>query len=157
MPKRLNPARVKIHYSYKVEEAADLLGVHKNTVRQWINKEGLPVCDDRRRPILILGDELRAFIQSRQQARKRQCADGELYCMRCRRPRRPAGDMVDYFPETTATGRLEGMCPACSSIMNRFTGRAGLSRMQAILDVSIPRPLRHIGDRGTCLVNSDFE
>ena len=51
--KRVNARRVKIHRSYAVDEAARLLGVHKNTVRSWI-KRGLPTVDNRR-PILILG------------------------------------------------------------------------------------------------------
>ena len=59
MPKRVNPNLAKIHRNYSVGEAAALLGVHKNTVRNWI-KNGLPLCDDRR-PALILGAELREF------------------------------------------------------------------------------------------------
>ena len=35
---------VKIHRSYTVEEAAGSLGVHKNTVREWV-KVGLPTSD----------------------------------------------------------------------------------------------------------------
>ena len=32
---RVTPHRLKIHRSYDTRELADLLGVHKNTVRQW--------------------------------------------------------------------------------------------------------------------------
>jgi excisionase family DNA binding protein len=62
-----NYRRVKIHRSYAVEQAARRLGVHKNTVRAWI-KVGLPTIDDRR-PILILGSDLIAFLRARR-ARK---------------------------------------------------------------------------------------
>lgn len=154
MPKQVNPNRAKIHRSYTVEEVAGLFAVHKNTVRQWI-KAGLPVCDDRR-PTLIVGEHLRDFLRQRRKARKRRCGDDELYCMRCRAPRRPAGDMVDYVPMTASTGRLIAICPSCSQMMNRYVGRAGLARIRAYLDVSFPKALEHIGDSEQVPVNSDF-
>ena len=55
-----NPRLVKIHRNYTVEDVANLLGVHKNTVREWI-KQGLPKIDDKR-PMLILGCDLFAFL-----------------------------------------------------------------------------------------------
>jgi len=51
-----NPRRVKIHRSYSVEEMSRLLGVHKNTVRNWL-KNGLEPIDDQR-PTLIRGSDL---------------------------------------------------------------------------------------------------
>ncbi len=94
MPKKLNPNRVKLHRNYTIEETAALLGVHKSTVRSWI-KIGLPVCDTKR-PILILGRDLRDYLQKRRGMHKQKCKFYELYCMRCRAPKCPAEDMVDY-------------------------------------------------------------
>jgi hypothetical protein len=87
--RRPNHRLVKIHRSYTVEEAARVFGIHKNTVRAWIDA-GLPVCKDMR-PHLILGRELAAFLQARRAKKKRPCAPGEMYCFRCRVPRTPAG------------------------------------------------------------------
>ena len=56
-----NPRLAKIHRNYTVEEVASLFGVHRNTVREWV-KRGLPTSDDRR-PMLILGRDLVAFLQ----------------------------------------------------------------------------------------------
>lgn len=155
MPKQVNPNRAKTHRNYTVGEAAEVFGVHKNTVRQWI-KAGLPVCDDRR-PTLILGCELRSFHQSRRRSRKQRCGPDEMFCPSCRVPRRPAGEMADYIPESPTRGRLAGLCPSCNSMMNRYVGRAGLARIKAHLDVSIPTAAEHIGDSSEFPLNSDLE
>ena len=41
--RRANPNAIKLHYSYTVGELAAVLGVHKNTVRNW-QREGLRRC-----------------------------------------------------------------------------------------------------------------
>ena len=107
MPRALNPNQAKLHRSYTVEEVADLFDVHKNTVRHWI-KDGLPLCDERR-PTLILGADLRDYLQARRQARKRKCRPCEMYCLRCRSPQIPADNLAYYEPQTAVTGRLSGI------------------------------------------------
>ncbi len=59
--RRPNYRQVKIHRSYSVEEIASLFGTHKNTVRAWV-KAGLPTSDGKR-PMLILGVDLAAFLR----------------------------------------------------------------------------------------------
>lgn len=154
MPKSLNPNRVKTHRNYTVEEAAILFGKHKNTVRAWI-KDGLPVCDERR-PTLILGAHLRTYLQKKRQSRKRKCRIDEMYCMSCRSPKRPAGDMVDLLPTKASTNRLIGLCPTCGSLMNRFASYTSLERIKEKLDVCIPPSLQHINQSIRLPVNSDF-
>src|SRR6266852_3323482 len=95
-----NPRLAKIHRSYTVEEIARLLNVHKNTVRAWL-KQGLSTID-RQKPTLILGSVLARFLQDRRQSRRKRCAPGEIYCVKCRAPVHPAGEMADYLP-TNAT------------------------------------------------------
>jgi hypothetical protein len=60
MARRFNYRRVKIHRTYTVAEVA-ALGVHKHTVRRWI-AAGLPTTDAKR-PLLVNGAELRAFLR----------------------------------------------------------------------------------------------
>ena len=66
-----NHRLVKIHRNYTVEDIANLFGIHKNTVRRWI-KDGLATIDDKR-PMLILGHVLVAFLQSRRAKNKQPC------------------------------------------------------------------------------------
>jgi hypothetical protein len=102
---------VKIHRNYVVEEIATLLIVHRNTVREWI-KRGLPTTDSRR-PLLIRGCDLAAFLLARRAKSKQPCRPGEIYCVRCRVPRAPAGGMTDYVPLAGTFGNLIGICPDC--------------------------------------------
>ena len=152
--RRYNYRLVKIHRSYTVDQAANLLGVHKNTVRAWV-KQGLPVCDDRQ-PMLILGTALRSFLEAKQQRRKRRCKPNEMYCVRCRVPQQPAGKMVDFQPGEGINGRLIGLCPCCDGVMYRYSSLPKLDDIRGYLEVSIPKALAHISNSSELPVNSDF-
>ena len=149
-----NPRLVKIHRNYTVEEIAHLFGIHRNTVREWV-KRGLPTSDDKR-PMLILGRELYAFLQSRRAKSKRPCGPGEIYCVRCRAPKAPAGDMADYQSLTATLGNLIAICPDCDAIMNRRVTLAKLERIRGQMDITLPQALRHIGNSVQPSVNSDL-
>ena len=129
MGKHLNPNKAKIHRNYTVEEVASLFSVHKNTVRVWVNKEGLPVCDSQK-PMLILGRELREFIRTRNKKDKQKCKPHELYCFRCKTPQIPAERMVDYEPITEVTGRLIGLCSCCDGVINKYISLSGFRDVQ---------------------------
>jgi len=150
---RPNPRLAKIHRSYTVEEAAKLYGVHRHTVRAWI-KRGLPTVDQRR-PVLILGSHLGAFLQARRAANKRKCAPGQIYCVRCREPRAPADNYVRYHPVTATQGNLVGLCPACGAGLNRRVSVAKLSLVLGVLSMTPPQAREHIDESRRPSVNSD--
>ena len=149
-----NPRLVKIHRSYTVEEVAMLLGKHKNTVRNWV-KDGLATIDDKR-PMLILGPDLVAFLQERRGKNKQRCNPGQLYCVRCRTPKFPAGDMADYEPVTEKFGNLTAICPDCESYINRRVSLARIWEVCGNLDISFPKELQHIVESAKPTENSDL-
>jgi hypothetical protein len=151
---RANPRLAKIHRSYTVEEIATLYDVHRNTVRQWI-KVGLPVVDQRR-PVLVLGSALAAFLRARRAANKRPCRVGEIYCVRCREPRVPIGGEVRYHPITATQGSLVGICPTCSAGLFRRVSLAKLGQFEGVLRITLPPAGEHIGKSAQPPVNSDF-
>lgn len=155
MKKLHNPNLAKIHRNYTVEEAAELYDVFKGTVRAWI-KAGLPVLNDKR-PMLILGSDLVAFHQARRKKNKQQCQPGELYCVRCRAPRKPAGDMADYQIITEKIGNLIAICPDCDNIMNRRVSLSTLEQKSGKLSITLPQALEHIIDSNQSSVNSDLK
>ena len=149
-----NHRLVKIHRSYTVEEIAKLFGIHKNTVRHWI-KDGLTSIDDKR-PMLILGHVLAVFLQVRRIRNKQTCKSGELYCVRCRAPRSPAGGMAEYSPITEKFGRLAAICPDCDFWMNRNVSMSRIGEFRGKMDISFPEAPRHITERPEPSVNSDL-
>ena len=137
--RKANPRLVKSYRTYTSDELADCLGIHVNTVRNWM-AVGLEPIDDQR-PYLFRGDVVRAFIERQRANAKRPCAPGELFRLRCREPKRPAGGLVDYEPMTETSGDLLGICPDCDAVMHRRITRHQLEALNRILDVTT-RPRR---------------
>lgn len=152
--RRANYRLVKTHRSYRVDEAARLLDVHRNTVRAWV-KAGLSVCDGNR-PILILGRELAAFLKARQVKNKRPCKPGEFYCVRCREPKQPALDMAEYKPLTASQGNLMGICPDCEGFIFRRASLAKLGQIRGKLDIRFPEAQERVSDSDGLSVNRDL-
>ena len=125
-----------------------------HAVREWV-KHGLATSDDRR-PMLILGRDLVTFLQAKRVKNKWPCLPGEIYCVRCRAARKPAGEMADYQPLTATSGNLVGMCPCCESMMYRRVNFAKLVQVSANLDVTLPHALLRIGESHNPCVNSDL-
>jgi hypothetical protein len=128
--------------------------VHRNTVRAWISR-GLPTIDQRR-PLLVLGSHLAEYLRVRRTANKRPCGAGEIYCLRCREPRAPAGSVVRYEPLTPTQGNLVGLCGCCGAGLNRRVSLAKLPLVQGVLSVTLPQAREHIDERPLPSLNSDF-
>jgi len=149
-----NPRLAKIHRNYTVDEIAQLYDMHRNTVREWV-KRGLPT-NDGKRPMLILGRDLVAFLSARRAKNKRSCQPGQMYCVRCRAPRAPAGDMADYVPVTVTLGNLAAICSTCETMMYRRVNLVKLEHVRGNLDITMPQALEHIGESAQPTVNSDL-
>ena len=131
--KRINPRLAKLHRSYTAFELADLLGVHKNSVRLWI-KQGLPAVDGSR-PTLICGSDFQTWWAKRRKDAKRPCQPGQMYCFKCREPKVPALGMVEYAATNATTGNLKAMCETCGTMMHRRTRLADIACKMPGLDV----------------------
>lgn len=151
MRRRFNPRRVKIHWVYSVSELADVIGVHRRTVRRWIAAKDLPTIDDRRQS-LIRGADFRAFMQARR-PQKQTCAPGEIYCLPCRSPQRPACDMAEYVAYSVTRGALRGFCPRCERLMYRAVTPSRVVEISGDLDVTYPRAEQSLVDSSARLSN----
>jgi hypothetical protein len=119
----------KIHRSYTVAEAADLYGVHRNTVRHWISKGLQPNSPEK--PYYLHGATLNAFHAERTKSGKRPCEPGEMYCLPCRKRQRPEDGFFEYRATTAATGKVTAFCPDCGRLMNQRVNRTRLAAFEA--------------------------
>ena len=154
MARRFDYRRVKIHRTYTIAELAARICAHKQTVGRWI-AAGLPTTDSTR-PFLIRGDEFRAFMRAREPV-KQHCQPGEAYCVGCRAPRRPAGNMADYIPRTATRGSLSGICPTCGKMIYRAASLAKIEQIGGGLDIAYPKAEQRLNDTVAALSNVDFK
>lgn len=153
--RRINPQRIKLHRSYTVPELAKRLDVHKGTVRLW-RADGLKSIDGNR-PAMFQGATVRAYLTKRNTSRKCPCRPGELYCFRCREPRKPAQGVLDYLAATLASGNLRAPCGACGAIMHQRVRLADLAAKMPGLDIQIREAEPRISSSRFPSLNCDSE
>ena len=153
--RRPNYRLVKIHRNYTVEEVARLFGTHKNTVRAWV-KSGLPTCDSKR-PMLILGRDLRAYLQARRTRRTSgHASPAKSTACDAARQSGPPGTWRSTSRSRRSSGNLEGICPDCGGMMYRRASKAKLPEIRAKLDITFTEAERRVSESNVPTVNSDF-
>lgn len=135
MSRRFKTRRIKSDKAYRIGELADAAEVSSATVRAWL-RSGMGQMDDTR-PTMIMGFQALAYLNERKRAAKRPMEPWELYCLRCKAPRRPLGGMTDYVATSAAGGRLKGLCGVCECPCNRNISAKELPALRKILDVKI--------------------
>jgi hypothetical protein len=128
--------------TYSVGEVAETLCIHPHTVRLWI-AAGLATVD-RHRPTLIRGEDVQQFLAARRARRRRTCPPGTIFCVKCREPRRPAGDMAELREISTNTGDLQAICPVCLSMMHRRVNLGAMAGVWSGITVTTTHPEKRI-------------
>lgn len=114
---RHNIQRIRRNVSYTVEEVTACLGVHENTVRAWL-RSGLTALDDKR-PLLIHGAVLAAFLKEKRDARRCPLQPHEFFCMKCRAPRPAQAGKVTATARNQKTFYLAASCTICGTSMRK--------------------------------------
>lgn len=153
--RRINPNAIKLHRTYDVAELAARCGVHKNTVRQW-ERDGLVPIDDGK-PKLFHGTAIRAFLIKRNASRRRPCSAGTLYCFRCREPRPPLPDLLEYVPITPSSGNLRAVCATCETVMHRRVAFTDLAVVMPGFVISTRQHVERLKGSPSTSLNCDFE
>lgn len=148
-----DPRLAKIHRSYSVEEIARLFKVHKNTVRNWL-QQGLKSIDGQR-PTVARGEEIRRFLGERRKRAKRPSGPGRIYCLPCRAPMVPAGNMAECVMTGDTTGTLQGICPGCNRMIYRRVNPQKLNAVRGDLDVTVTQAKPRIEETAKPNVNCD--
>ncbi|GGX73184.1 hypothetical protein GCM10011309_23980 [Litorimonas cladophorae] len=124
--------RVRSHRPYTIATLAALLGVDKRTVRRWIESDRLDVAIvEHSRPVILLGSKVKAWGTARQRAKKQPCAYGEIYCVRCKTPRRIKPDSFLIVQPNQSKLTVKGECCRCDLTLNRFGSPANRAALEA--------------------------
>jgi len=148
-----NPRLAKIHRSYSVEEVSRLFDLHKNTVRNWLRR-GLTAIDGQR-PTVVRGVELRRFLTDRRVSTRQACGPGRIFCLPCRAPKVPAGNMAECIAVGDTAGTLCGICPDCGRMLYRKVNPQKLDAVRGDLDVTVTQERPRIEETTKPYVNCD--
>ena len=132
-----------------------MAGATPGTIRHWLKNglEAVAGCF----PKIIRGVDIIDFLDRRNAGRKRACGPGRLFCLRCKEPKRPAFDEVEFWQDGPKLGSLRGLCPTCTGIMHRRTSIARMKSAAGDLSVSIPLAEPHLIETTTPSSNPHSE
>jgi len=81
---KINSKSISIHRSYTVEELSGVLRVDKKTCFRWI-EEGLKIIPGCKKPILIMGEDIKKFLDNRRLKRKVKLGRYQFFCFTCKK------------------------------------------------------------------------
>jgi hypothetical protein len=136
-----------------VEELSRLFAIHKNTVRNWL-REGLAAIDEQR-PTIIRGVEIRRFLTDRRARSKQRCGPGRIFCLPCRAPKVPAGNIAECIAVGETMGTLQGICPDCDRMIYRCVNLQKIDGVRGELDITVTQARRRIEGTNKPNVNCD--
>lgn len=121
-----NPNRVKARRTYTFSEIAEIYSVHIGTIHAW-RRRGLRVIDEATKPYLVMGSEIRRFIRSERKKRKHPCKIDEIFCTKCKCPRKSLdGKLIGIITDQRLSkkskfGLIKGICEVCNQPLQRFS------------------------------------
>jgi hypothetical protein len=134
MAKRFSTRGISKHRSYTLEEAALIIGAAKQTLSHWSVNEGLEIMTSRK-PYIVHGAALIAFIEVRQARKRPRRKPGEFDCWSCKTRGLPFGMIAEYTPMTPKTGRLAAICGHCEGNVGTIVGQAQFIQYTNILEI----------------------
>ncbi len=113
---KINCRGVNKYRSYTIRELLPLLvpPVGEKTFQRWMDK-GLKIVPGSKKPILILGSDLKEFLKNKDAKKKVKLKRNEFLCLKCKEPRRAKRGSIK-----TLSDRKTGICSVCSGKVSRI-------------------------------------
>lgn len=147
--KIFNTRIVKFKKSYSTQEIADLFGVHVSTVHSWY-RSGLKKIDNKR-PALVFGLDIIAFLNKKNKQNKKKCNSDELFCCKCKVPHKSKENKVYVRIMNEKKIMLIGSCEKCGTKMNKSGSFLKIEEYKKIFDVQEIEKGRLLGCTHTCV------
>ncbi len=123
--------------SYTIKEMSDCLKINEKTCLRWI-ENGLSIVPDSKRPILILGSEIKNFLRKKDSKKKIKLKRCEFYCFTCKTARNAKqGSIKKLQGQKTALCRVCGgkMCRIFKSVQKDYMIRPLPTQMSIFNDI----------------------
>jgi hypothetical protein len=98
---------------YTIKEISDCLGTSEKTCLRWI-ENGLSIVQGSKRPILILGSEIKDFLRKKDSKKKIKLKRNEFYCLTCKVARNAKRGSIKKLQK-----RKTALCRVCNGRMSR--------------------------------------
>ena len=128
-----NTNLIKGTLSYSTNEMAKRFNIHKRTVQEWY-RAGLPRIDSRK-PSLVLGADLKAFLKTRLNKTKSKCLKNELYCLKCKAPQQSRDNAVEIRFLSKTRLMILGVCAQCNTKTNKVNSTKNLTEISKIFAI----------------------
>lgn len=139
MAKKYKTQLIKTKESYGSKDIAVLFNLNLKTVQLWV-KDGLITISNK--PILVMGYDLKDYLDKKQQNRKCKLASDEFYCTKCRKAVRSTDNDVWLELTGKTLGKnqfkefvIKGVCDECHTRVNRFSHYGRLEEIKTNFDV----------------------
>lgn len=131
---------LKTRESYSTKRISQEIKVHPRTVQSWF-KEGLQPIENKK-PFLVMGYELKRFLEEKLKGRRTKLNPDEFYCTKCREAVRPTDKDVWISVSCRTIGNqgfksmtVKGICENCNSKINRFSHTGKLEELKCLFNV----------------------
>ncbi len=123
---RYNLSKIRTKTTYTPQEVGYLLNIDRKTVFRWL-KEGLPLLDPIKTPKLVMGNDLKTFLQAKRIANQSKLNWNEFYCFHCRKAvlakrgtEKKEKTGKDIGSENTEQEMILASCKDCSGSIARL-------------------------------------
>lgn len=110
---RINRQKICGSMSYTIKEMSDCLGINGKTCLRWI-ANGLPIVPCGKKPILMLGSDIKDFLRKKDSKKKTKLKRNEFYCLTCKTARNAKRGSIKKLQK-----QKKAVCRVCNGRMSR--------------------------------------
>lgn len=111
---KINPKGIFSHRSYTIEEMSGLISKSQKTLLRWIDN-GLKTVPESKKPILIMGFDLKEFLKKKNTKKKVKLNRNQFYCLSCKE-----AVYVKKGSIKKLSNRKIGVCAVCTGRVVRI-------------------------------------
>jgi hypothetical protein len=109
---------IESNRSYSTQKIKKLIGIHEQTIREWILINNLECVS--KKPILIYGAVLKEFIKNRNESHKKTLNFNEFKCLKCKVISIPKNNQISLYNNKNGSIRVTGTCQNCNNEFSKL-------------------------------------